>query len=77
MLEIPALEILLSDRCWRSGLPLIDRIFIALGQSFCRKFNCSDDNGIGIMATMPAVMDTSMLYRAAMCLLQSVAAQLH
>ncbi len=37
------------------------------GQSICRKFHRSNDNGIGIMATMPAVMDTSMIYRAAMC----------
>lgn len=57
----PALE--------KSGLPLIVIAFLidilfraSVGSSIVAMTMAS-----GIMATMPAVMDTSMLYRAAMC----------
>ena len=69
MLQDSGLGNIIGPALEKSGLPLIlIAFFIAIlvrasvGSSIVAMTMAS-----GIMATMPAVMDTSMLYRAAMC----------
>ena len=47
------------------------------GQSFCRKFNCSDDNGIRNYGNHVGCNGVPACFTELLCAVQSVAAQLH